>query len=132
LSRLIRKFPNITIPQDPEAHLSDPDQVELFLELYDTMFPASLRLVGINNDEVQYNNMSPFPFSELSVPILILHGTEDKNVPFETAEFAVRTIPGAELVAIDGGPHEFFLIRSRQEAIIAIVRQFLNDYAPAK
>jgi hypothetical protein len=57
--------------------------------------------------------MSAFPFSELSVPTLVLHGTEDKNVPFATAEFAASMIPDAELVAIENGPHEFFLICHR-------------------
>lgn len=132
LSRLVRTLPTVAIPYDPEARSSDPEQTELFLELYDTLFPVSLRLAGINNDVEQVNAMSAFPFSELSVPTLILHGTEDRNVPFATAEFAASVIPDAELVAIEDGPHEFFLIRQRQEALVATVITFLNNRAPAE
>jgi pimeloyl-ACP methyl ester carboxylesterase len=132
LSRLLRAIPAAAMPQDPEVRLPDPEQTELFLELYDTLFPVSLRLAGINNDVEQFSAMPMVPFSKILVPTLILHGTADRNVPFATAEFAANTIPGAELVEIKDAPHEFFLIRSRQEAFITKVMAFLNGHQPAE
>jgi pimeloyl-ACP methyl ester carboxylesterase len=132
LSGLVRAVPSATIPQDPEVRLPDPEQTEIFLKLYDTLFPVSLRLAGIQNDTKQFSAMPAFPFWGISVPVLILHGTEDRNVPFATAELAAGAIPGAKLVRIQNGPHEFFLIRQRQAAFSAEVVAFLEGHLPAE
>lgn len=38
-------------------------------------------------------------------PTLIIHGTDDRVIPFENSRDVQATIPGAELVAIEGGGH---------------------------
>jgi pimeloyl-ACP methyl ester carboxylesterase len=128
LYRLIRAFPGAALPQDPEIQLPDVKQEELFQELYDTLFPVSLRMTGIDNDAEQFSAMPDFPFSEISIPTLVMHGTNDRNVPFETAEFAASNIPHSEFVEIEGGVHEFFLIRQRQELFIRKVISFLENH----
>jgi pimeloyl-ACP methyl ester carboxylesterase len=42
----------------------------------------------------------------LSVPTVVIHGTEDPLVPFRAGVAAARAIPGAELVAIPGMGHD--------------------------
>lgn len=42
---------------------------------------------------------------EISVPVLILHGTHDVMTPLALAQEMAQRIPGAELVAVDGGAH---------------------------
>lgn len=45
----------------------------------------------------------------INVPTLIVHGTADKNVPYElTAEKLHQMIPGSRLIAYDGAPHGLF------------------------
>jgi pimeloyl-ACP methyl ester carboxylesterase len=127
LYKLIRAIPTAGLPQDPEIRLPDAKQEEIFQELYDTLFPVSLRIEGINNDTEQFNNMPAFPFSEIKVPTLVMHGTNDRNVPFETAEFAASNIPDSEFVEIEGGAHEFFLIVQRQDAFTREIIAFLKN-----
>jgi pimeloyl-ACP methyl ester carboxylesterase len=89
---------------------------------------VSLRIAGINNDVEQFSAMPAFPFSELRVPTLVMHGTNDRNVPFETAEFAASNVPNSEFVEIEGGPHEFFLIRQRQDSFVGTIIPFLKNH----
>jgi len=47
-----------------------------------------------------------YPLEEIAAPALIVHGTADRAVPFAAhgRQLAAR-IPGAELLAIEGGEH---------------------------
>ena len=128
LYRLIRVIPSAAMPQDPEIRLPDAKQEELFQELYDTLFPVSLRMAGVNNDVEQFSAMPAFPFSEMKTPTLVMHGTNDRNAPFETAEFAASKLPNSEFVEIEGGAHEFFLIRQRQDSFVGKVISFLENH----
>ena len=44
--------------------------------------------------------------SELSVPTLVVHGTEDPVFPYGHAEALAEEIPGAGLLPLEGGGHE--------------------------
>ncbi|MCP3803496.1 alpha/beta fold hydrolase [Allokutzneria sp. A3M-2-11 16] len=52
----------------------------------------------------------------LTLPVLVLHGTEDPIVPFEHAEEMARLVPGARLVPLTGVGHE--MPRARQGQIV--------------
>ena len=56
----------------------------------------------------------------LHVPTLIMHGKNDKSVPYYLAEEMHSSIEGSKLLAFNGG-HLFFLMRERQ--------QFLDEVA---
>jgi pimeloyl-ACP methyl ester carboxylesterase len=43
---------------------------------------------------------------EISVPVLIIHGTEDPALPYEHGLALTKSIPHAELVPLDGSGHE--------------------------
>ncbi|CRK83076.1 alpha/beta fold hydrolase [Neobacillus massiliamazoniensis] len=43
---------------------------------------------------------------EISVPVLIIHGTEDPALPYEHGLALTKVIPHAELVTLDGSGHE--------------------------
>lgn len=43
---------------------------------------------------------------EISVPVLIIHGTEDPALPYEHGLALAKAIPQAELVTLDGSGHE--------------------------
>ncbi|PAK50615.1 alpha/beta fold hydrolase [Paenibacillus sp. 7541] len=44
--------------------------------------------------------------SEINVPALIIHGTEDPIIPYEHAEHVAQEIPGAVLLTLEGAGHE--------------------------
>ena len=45
-----------------------------------------------------------------TVPTLVIHGTSDKTVPFETAgEAAAKGIPGSKYIPYDDAPHGLFI-----------------------
>jgi non-heme chloroperoxidase len=62
----------------------------------------------------------------ITVPTLILHGTEDKPAPIDaTARRAHRMIPGSCLIEYEGHPHGFYATNSDQMIAdtLAFVRQ---------
>lgn len=62
-------------------------------------------------------------------PTLVLHGDQDKIVPFAQAETIAAAVPGAQLVTIGGGGH---LLNARDPVAFARrVRDFV-DAAPAR
>lgn len=43
---------------------------------------------------------------EVTAPTLVIHGTEDRAVPFVYGEILAKEIPGAELIVLEGSGHE--------------------------
>ena len=63
--------------------------------------------------------------ASITVPTLIIHGTDDKTVPIgPTARAAEAMIPGARLVEYDGSPHGIF--ETDRERLIRDLMAFLN------
>lgn len=56
---------------------------------------------------------------ELHIPTVILHGKEDKIVPYTLAEEMHTGIKGSKMLAFAGG-HLFFLMKERQQFLDAI------------
>ena len=64
---------------------------------------------------------------ELSVPTLVLHGTDDRVLPVENAELLSTHLPHATVELIEGGPHLFFI--EERDGINARIRSFLAEVA---
>ena len=82
---------------------------------------------GRDNDYQQLASLSDYDLSRVACPALIVHGTDDDEVPFRQAEFAARTIPDAELLSVPGAGHGM-LFRHPERVSISIV-DFLNAHA---
>jgi pimeloyl-ACP methyl ester carboxylesterase len=54
--------------------------------------------------------------SDLRVPTLVVHGTEDEMLPVVNAEVIAAHIPGARLEILDGAGHLFFWEQPRRSA----------------
>lgn len=52
-----------------------------------------------------------YALSTLEVPILLLHGSEDENVPLEHSQRVADQAPLADLRVLDGAGHAFFVLR---------------------
>ncbi|KON90055.1 acetyltransferase [Sporosarcina globispora] len=63
--------------------------------------PSRFNHALLGGGDVYYDRMG-----EISVPVLIIHGTEDPALPYEHGLALAKTIPHAELMTLDGSGHE--------------------------
>jgi pimeloyl-ACP methyl ester carboxylesterase len=86
--------------------LADPRKLSALITIAQAglQFPAQRR-AGSRNDVEQFASLPVFPVEGMRVPTLVIHGTDDKLVPFTHGLFMARTVPGAQLCAIEGGTH---------------------------
>lgn len=82
---------------------------------------------GYRNDMQQFESLPTYPFQEIALPTLIVHGTADVDVPFSQAKELANAIPNAQLVAIEGAHHLSTL--AGNQATDAI-HSFLNKLSP--
>lgn len=74
----------------------------LKLSVFDNM---AGRLEGTINDMRQFEAITSLPLEELTVPILVVHGTGDRVVPFAHGERVAKLASRAELMTIEDGEH---------------------------
>jgi pimeloyl-ACP methyl ester carboxylesterase len=109
--------------QDPE---SGPLLRALQLSTYDRM---ARRLPGTSND-IAVTRTTTYPLEQIAVPTLVVHGTIDRLVPFDQHGKVLATrIPGAELLAIEGGEHVAIFTHRRD--VRTRVTGFLRAHRPA-
>ncbi len=105
--------------------LRTPETRARLTGLVRSSWPPSRRLDGWSNDAEHARSFTP-PTS-LSVPCLVVHGTEDRNVPFEHSERLVAQLPGCILHAIEGGDH--FMPITHSEELRDVVSTFMAAHA---
>lgn len=64
----------------------------------------------------------------LRMPVLVLHGDEDKTVPYAWGVELAQTLPGSRFVPVEGAGHNF-LVAAREKANGAVL-DFLSDVEP--
>jgi len=62
---------------------------------------------------------------EVDVPVLLLHGTEDRVLPAENSELLHERLPDSRLEFVEGGPHLFFV--EDAEAVNDHLLSFLGE-----
>lgn len=83
-----------------------------------------LSSLGYRNDMQQFADLSPALYSDITTPMLIVHGTADTDVPFNQAQELASAVPSARLVPIEGANH--LSILAGEQATIAI-QNFLQN-----
>src|SRR5258708_3643773 len=64
--------------------------------------------------------------AKIDVPVLVMHGTEDRILPFEsTAKRLPELVAGLKLVKAEGGPHN--IAWTHPEVVNPALREFLGD-----
>lgn len=96
--------------------VADPAKLRVLEMLVSSVTPYDLRGEGLENDLVQLGAIEALPFENVTAPTLVLHGTEDADVPFADAEHSAASIQDARLAAIDGGWHVLPLSKQSTEA----------------
>jgi pimeloyl-ACP methyl ester carboxylesterase/ketosteroid isomerase-like protein len=61
---------------------------------------------------------------KVTMPVLIVHGTKDRNAPYVGGQAWAAALPNARLVPIDGGAHASWL--DEPPVVFAAIRQFLR------
>lgn len=97
---------SISDPATLARTLQDPELTPLLEELMRSGFvQVAQRLAGTLND-VEITRTRDYPLEEIRVPVSVVHGTRDPFVPFaQHGKVLAERIPGAELLAIEGGEH---------------------------
>ncbi|MGP8175648.1 MAG: alpha/beta fold hydrolase [Terracidiphilus sp.] len=100
--------------------VNDPEAGPLMLSLQTGMLDRMTeRIAGTDNDIRQTHGDMHYPLELVSVPTLVVHGTRDSMVPFSQAITLATRVPGAELLAIEGGEHvSIFTHRNQVKAKI--------------
>jgi pimeloyl-ACP methyl ester carboxylesterase len=65
--------------------------------------------------------------ADLSLPVLVMHGTDDRVLPVENAHTLVDRLPAAELELFEGGPHLFFI--EQADEVTDRLRSYLETHA---
>lgn len=122
-------------PDAQQNTLDDAGRREFFSNVLHSLFPVSLRQVGLDNDLVQIQTLADLPLEQIGAPTLVLHGTTDGLVPFAQAEHTSSKIPGARLIAVESGDHDFFISHYEQvwpEVIVFLKKNPKEKRVPAK
>ncbi|GGT04333.1 alpha/beta hydrolase [Planobispora rosea] len=109
--------------------MGTPHVRALFTSMFDTTFPYQERWAGTDNDAAQARRGGP-PLERITAPTLLVHGTQDGDVPFGHSEFAAERIPGASRYWMQREDHLGFWLGPRARQAQAAVGTFLRRHAP--
>ena len=112
-------------PANQKLILNDSEKVDAFIPLIWSLWPVSLRNIGWQNDIQQFEHLS-LPAEEIHVPTLIIHGTDDVNVPIVQSEDLAGRIAGAQLYVVEGADHMMPL--THREEVEKVIDDFLQNH----
>jgi len=99
---------------------------EVIVDVFDRI---TRRLPGTDND-IRTTQTTTYPLEQIAVPVLVVHGTEDRLLPFEQhGKSLAARIPGAQLLAVEGREH--MAIFMHRDEVRSRVTRFLRDLAPS-
>ncbi|ADP70318.1 alpha/beta hydrolase fold protein [Rhodomicrobium vannielii ATCC 17100] len=88
------------------------------------------RLPGVTNDMAQLEAMDGYPLQDIAGPVLVVHGTGDRVVPFSHALEVANRMERSELMAIENGEHVSLF--THLDAIRERVGIFLARHTPVR
>jgi pimeloyl-ACP methyl ester carboxylesterase len=100
-----------------------------FQAMFETTLPYEKRWPGTDNDALQTRSLN-IPLSIISTPTLIVHGTQDADVPIEDSQYAATQIRGARHHWAADDDHLGFWLSPRSVDMQHVVRTFINQNAP--
>ena len=104
--------------------LADPEAGPLMRALQESVLrDMGRRLPGTQVDVDQLTRLPEAPPWRVSAPVLAIHGTGDRVVPFDHAERLQAALPATELLRIEGGEH--VCLFTHMAAVRAAVAGFL-------
>jgi pimeloyl-ACP methyl ester carboxylesterase len=88
-----------------QSVLGNSAQLSWFQDLAGTAAPIGPRESGLKNDLLQLKALPDFPLDKLTLPALLIHGTDDSFISLAEIEAVKKRIPNAELLTIPGTGH---------------------------
>lgn len=111
-----------------DAILADSASRTFFDALVSTTLPYSSRVSGTRNDATQ--SQHPPPLARIKVPVLVVHGVLDGDVPFTDGVEAAAAIPGAEHLWLPEEDHLGFWLTATEAPARNTVARFLVQHRP--
>jgi pimeloyl-ACP methyl ester carboxylesterase len=105
--------------------LADPVTRAYVDAMMESAIPTHRRQAGFENDWDNFQDLAWLHIEEIRAPTLVLHGTEDDNVPYEHARHSASRIDGAKLVTFEGYDH--FIHITQRTAIAAEIDELLAE-----
>ena len=119
--------------QDPdilERTINDNDTWPLFSTmLLSTFDRMGRRLEGTKND-IEITSTASYPLEDLTVPVLVIHGTHDRLLDFKTNTETYKTrVPHTEILAVEGGEHVAIFTHRKmiREKVEVFMRKYLTS-----
>jgi pimeloyl-ACP methyl ester carboxylesterase len=95
--------------------------------LLSTFNQIGKRLVGTAND-IEISRTASYPLEDLSVPVLVVHGTVDRLVDFNMhTKIYKDRVPNVDIFAIEGGEH--VAIFTHRNIVSEKVSDFMQNYS---
>lgn len=110
--------------------MNTPNTRALFEAMLNTTFPYDERTVGTDNDAAQARAIQSLPFEKIKVSSLIIHGTQDADVPFYDGVYAYEHIPGAQHYWMEHDDHLGFWLSPEAGKAQDVARMFLQQHSP--
>lgn len=101
-------------------------QRDWFQSFLGTFAPLTPREAGTRNDLVQ-NRALEIPFAKIQTPTLLVHGTQDRNVPVEDSIAVAAQIPGATLFRVPETGH-IVQLGTRRTEVEEKVKEFFRAH----
>jgi pimeloyl-ACP methyl ester carboxylesterase/ketosteroid isomerase-like protein len=73
-------------------------------------------------------NITPADLSKITMPVLVIHGTKDRNAPYGSGREWAMTLPDARLVTVEGAAHVSWA--DDPIAVFGSIREFLRGNWP--
>jgi pimeloyl-ACP methyl ester carboxylesterase len=121
---------SIRDPQILAQVIHDPETWPLFSTmLLSTFDRMEQRIDGTEND-IEISHTETYPLEDLDVPVLIVHGTQDRIVPYENhAKMYATRVPRAEMLTVEGGEH--VAIFTHRNMVRTKVNEFMGRHFTA-
>ncbi len=72
------------------------------------MYPAPPHGVARQSEAIRaFDTWERLP--SLKIPVLVMHGSDDRIIPAENGRIVASRIPGAELVILEGKGHGYYI-----------------------
>ena len=105
------------------SNSKDPKQLENLKKTIWSIWPLSIRREGLINDYLQESNLS-LHLTDIKVPTLVIHGTDDILVDISQGEAIARLVPNATMYVVEGGGH--MMMSTHSEEIEKVIENFFQ------
>ena len=95
-----------------ESITGDRSRLGAMQQALESVAPLEYRKPGWDNDQANEADLGQLPFTAITTPTLIAHGSVDRNIPRDHGTGAAERIAGAELMLVEEGHHALSLSRN--------------------